>query len=191
MVDTVRTISALKALLADNAAGDISPQDLRDVLVSVAANTGWAQYSDTVYTSGSPLALVADTNTVLPNNAGTVIDTHKPPDVSSFYAGGKITGRNGDSLVITIDFVALPTSVNTTYLDVWFDIGGSIGELYRRVISFPKGNGVARPIGFTAMVYTLDTWQANGATVKVRANGSAGIYDIRYVIARVHRGSQT
>lgn len=34
MVDTVRTVSALQALLADNATGDISPQELRDMLVS-------------------------------------------------------------------------------------------------------------------------------------------------------------
>lgn len=39
MVDTVRTLSALQALLADNTAGDISAQDARDVLVSVRA---WA-----------------------------------------------------------------------------------------------------------------------------------------------------
>lgn len=183
-------VAALKALLADNTAGSISPQDLRDALVSTTANTGWAQYADTLYTSGAPLTLVADANTALPNNAGTIIDTHKPSDVPSFYAGGKITGRSGDALLITIDFLALPTSVNTTYLDLWFNIGGTVGELYRRVISFPRGNGVVRPIVYTTLVYTLDTWEANGATVNVRANGATSIYNIRYVIARVHRGSQ-
>lgn len=35
MVDTVRTVAQLQALLADNTTGDISPQDLRDFLVSV------------------------------------------------------------------------------------------------------------------------------------------------------------
>lgn len=35
MPDTVRTVATLQALLADNATGDISPQDLRDFLVSV------------------------------------------------------------------------------------------------------------------------------------------------------------
>jgi hypothetical protein len=34
MVDTVRTLSALQTLLADNTAGDISAQDVRDFLVS-------------------------------------------------------------------------------------------------------------------------------------------------------------
>lgn len=35
MADTLRTLSALQALLADNTTGDISAQDLRDLLVSV------------------------------------------------------------------------------------------------------------------------------------------------------------
>lgn len=35
MADTKRTLPELQALLADNTAGDISPQDLRDMLVSI------------------------------------------------------------------------------------------------------------------------------------------------------------
>lgn len=35
MADTKRTLAALTALLADNTAGDISAQDVRDLLVSV------------------------------------------------------------------------------------------------------------------------------------------------------------
>lgn len=34
MADQIRSVSALQALLADNTTGDISPQDMRDVLVS-------------------------------------------------------------------------------------------------------------------------------------------------------------
>ena len=40
MTDTARSLSALQALLADNTAGDISPQDLRDVLVSALGGYG-------------------------------------------------------------------------------------------------------------------------------------------------------
>lgn len=35
MADTIRTTAALIALLTDNTTGDISPQDMRDLLVSV------------------------------------------------------------------------------------------------------------------------------------------------------------
>lgn len=40
MVDTVRTVAQLQALLADNVSGDISPQDIRDFLVSCAPPYG-------------------------------------------------------------------------------------------------------------------------------------------------------
>lgn len=39
MVDTIRTMAALQALLADNTSGDISPQDVRDFLVSTYNTT--------------------------------------------------------------------------------------------------------------------------------------------------------
>lgn len=190
MVDTVRTVSAALALLADNTTGDISPQDLRDAIVSAPA-TGWAQYSDGQYTSGSPFSISANTDTVLPNNKAAVIEGQMPEDVTTFYDGTVITGRNGDGIMITIDMKALPTSVNTTFLEVWLDIGGAVGELYRRIVSFPKGNGVERPINFTVAGYTLDTWQTNGATVYVRANGTADLYDIRYIITRTHKARLT
>ncbi len=34
MADTVRTLAELQALLADNTSGQISPQDLRDLMVT-------------------------------------------------------------------------------------------------------------------------------------------------------------
>ena len=187
MVDTIRSISALQALLADNTSGDISPQDIRDMLVSLSANTGWGAYNDTQYTEGSPFSVSADTDTVLPNNAASTIETQKPTDITTFYDGSVITGRAGESILITIDLVATPTSPAATAIEIWLDIGGSIGELYRRIVTFPKGNGVARPINFTTSAYTLDTWEANGATVYVRCDGPVDIHGIRYVLTRVHK----
>ena len=40
MVDTVRTLAALQSLLADNTTAQISPQDLRDMLVSLTVSHG-------------------------------------------------------------------------------------------------------------------------------------------------------
>lgn len=150
-------------------------------------NTGWAQYADTQYTSGAPFSVVGNTDTILPNNAGGIIDSQKPSDVTTFYDGTVITGRNGDGLAITIDFNAVPTNAGTTFMEVWVDIGGGIGQLYKRIITFPKGTGIVRPINFTVNAYTLDTWETNGGTVYVRANGSIDLYDIRYVLTRTHK----
>ena len=35
-------------------------------------------------------------------------------------------------------------------------------------------------------VYTLDTWEANGGTCYMSANGPFTIHSIRYVLIRVH-----
>ena len=149
--------------------------------------SGWGNYSDTQYTSGSPFSISANTDTVIPNNRGSVLEGEVPRDVGTFYDGSVITGRSGDSISITVDLKLLPTSRSTTIAEFWFDIGGSVGEIYRRIVTFPKGDGVARPVDFTIAGYTLGTWEANGATVYVRTNGTAGMYDIRYVIHRNHR----
>lgn len=149
--------------------------------------TGWANYQDTQYTDVSPFSILADTDTILPNNAGSTLDSQKPADIATFYNGSVITGRNGDGLSITVDFVAIPTSAAATTLETWLDIGGSVGELYRRIVTFPKGSGVSRPINFTVNGYTLDTWEANGATVYVRSNGPVDIHTIRYLLTRTHK----
>jgi hypothetical protein len=46
MSDTIRTLAALQTLLANNTSHDISPQDLRDFLVSVRGV--WTSYSPSV-----------------------------------------------------------------------------------------------------------------------------------------------
>lgn len=148
--------------------------------------TGWADYADTQYTQGSPFALAANTDTLLPNNGLGGVKTQEPEGVT-MYADGKITGRNGDGLMITVDMKVTPTNANTTLLEVWFDIGGSIGQLYRRPISFPKGQGVQIGVNFTVAGFTLDTWEANGAQVYVRANGTCNIHGVRYVLTRTHK----
>jgi len=151
--------------------------------------TGWASYNDGTYTEGSPLELAADTDTVLPNDAASKIETYMPSDYTTMMVGGKVQGKQGDSLIITVDFTAKPTNVGSTYLETWFDIGGSVGELYRRPITFPKGNGVERQVVLSTAVYTLDTWEANGATLYIRGNNTFDIYDIRVIVTRVSKGA--
>jgi len=149
---------------------------------------GWASYIDTQYpNSGAAFTVSATTDTVLPNNAGTVIDSQKPADISEFYDGGLITGRNGDGLDIMIYFKAVPTNASQ-YLDIWIDIGGSVGELYRQTFSFPKGVGVERGILYVLpSAYTLDTWQSNGGTVYVYSNFDMDIYGINFNFGRSHK----
>lgn len=121
-----------------------------------------------------------DNETITGTSAGSA-------DADGSNGTGRILGEEGASLLVTLDFKAKPTNANTTYLEDWIDIGGAVGELYRRIVSFPKGNGVERPITHTTMVYTLDTWELNGGELLIEAVNTCDIYDKRVVIAQVTR----
>lgn len=160
---------------------------LNSMFGEIYERTGWAQYGDTLYTEASPFNLPANTDTVLPNNAGNTIDSQKPVDITSFYEGGLITGRNGDSLDVMIYFKAKSSTVDQ-FVDVWIDIGGGIGELYKQTYTFPKGQNTERGIMYSlASAYTLGTWEANGGTVYVRSNAPVEIYDITFNFDRTHK----
>lgn len=161
---------------------------LNDVIDLVNVQSGWASYVDTQYPdAGSAFTLVADTDTPLPNNAGSVIESQKPSDIVTFYDGSVITGRAGDNLDVMVYFKAVPSAVNQ-WLDIWVDIGGSIGELYRQTFSFPRGTGVERGILYALpSAYTLGTWEANGGTLYARSNAAMSIYDINYNFDRSHK----
>lgn len=157
-------------------------------LIDTNLYTGWGSYADGQYTSGSPFALTQDTDTDLPNNAASKLETQLPIDVTKFYdeSTTKITGRNGDGLLITKEFKVVPASATNTYIDVWIDIGGSVGELYRRSVTFNKGIQEYN-VHISYGAYTLDTWEANGGQVRVRSNTNCDIYGIRYVLTRTHK----
>lgn len=163
-----------------------------DELSTLHNETGWGDYTDSQYTQGSPFLVSADTDTMLPNDGQGAFSRRfeEPADIAPFPCGwlddNKIRGRDGDALMITTSCTLLPTSASTTDLELWYDIGGGVGELYRRIAGFPKGNGVVRSFTVSTLVYTLDTWEENGATTYVRSNGPVSIYNIRHVVGRVH-----
>lgn len=107
--------------------------------------------------------------------------------VSGTRIPGKILGRNGDGLGILVAFKMKATTGGNTRVDVWIDIGGSVGELYRRTVSLSKGQNVEQ--GFTMYFsgYTLDTWESNGGIIKLRTNAALDVYDIRTVLTRTHK----
>lgn len=151
--------------------------------------TGWADYVDGVYTSASPFQLTADNKVTLPNAGTGGVDFQKPIDIATFYNASNqtITGRNGDGLNIVIEFKAKPTTANTTRLTVAIDIGGGVGEIYKRDFVLSKGNAVEHYYLSSFTGYTLGTWEANGGTVKIVSTAATDIYDIRYVLTRTHK----
>ncbi|MGB5943797.1 MAG: hypothetical protein WBG71_13020 [Leeuwenhoekiella sp.] len=162
---------------------------------AVASNandyTGWADYVDTQYTSAAPFTGITTTpaRVSLPNNAGIIQDGQKPVDISTFYDSttGTITGRDGDGVNIVIEFKARPTNTNIPRITVAIDIGGAVGEIYKRDFILSKGAGVEHFYLSSFNAYTLNTWEANGGTVKISSTFPVEVYDIRYIVTRTHR----
>ena len=152
---------------------------------------GWAQYSDTVYTTGSPFAIAEGVTASIPNNAGSVIDQYLPLGVSSFYDGTKIRPDSiGDYYIITISFVAACSKLSGGHAELSIDIGGSQGQVFKSSIIFSKGIGAFDTFNIPLPCFTLDTFKANGGIVKLEALlGNLTIYSISYQVARVF-GSQ-
>jgi hypothetical protein len=76
MADTARSLSDLQALLADNATGDISPQDLRDFLVTSLGVYGGIYVSDGAAAQGS----IDTSYTKITGFAGDAASSDTTPD---------------------------------------------------------------------------------------------------------------
>lgn len=169
--------------------GSLTALDAIIATATSSQNTGWADYTDTTYTSASPFSLTAATKYTLYNHADVIRDSQIPVDVDSVYSrsDSTIIGFNGDGWNILIEFNIKPTTANVTKLSVALDIGGSVGEIYPRDFILTKGNGVEHYYLSSFTAYMLDTWEANGAKVKVQVDNAAEIYDLRYVLTRTHK----
>ena len=76
MVDTVRTRAAVLALLADNSTGDISPQDVRDAIVSMFGVYAFIYVSDGAVAQAG----VTTTPTLMTGFAANGINSDATPD---------------------------------------------------------------------------------------------------------------
>lgn len=159
------------------------------LLEKIVGSTGWAQYSDSLHTSGSPLVVEQGEEVILTNNAANSITGFLPLDVDSLYSNNKITPANsGDTYILRIDFTAY-TNNNNGLAEIKLDIGGTQGVILKRILQFPRGAGIsnAREFSTTNLIFTLDTFIANGGEIKVESvRGDTSIFDVSYVITRVH-----
>lgn len=158
--------------------------------VEITQPTGWASYSDSQYTSGSPFVVSSGATVNLPNDAATVIDSFVPPGVTTLYDGTVITPENiGDAYEIRIDFKTSNNNVSGL-ADLILDIGAPQNEILRRTFSFPKGSGTTFDYSTTTAFYSLSTFVANGGTIKINSiTGDTSIWDISYTIFRTHKGT--
>jgi len=161
---------------------------LSGYLDTASANgSGWASYVDTQYTVSAKRSIAQGVTIALPNNAGAVINGFLPAGVTSFYDGTKITPANiGDAYTIRIAFTAQNNNVNGL-AEINLNIGGAVGEIFRRSIQFPKGAGTVTQYSFAELIYSSDTFKANGGQLDITSiTGTTEVWGVVYVIARIH-----
>lgn len=142
---------------------------------------GWVSYMDTAYTSKTDSIQVAGgSDQRIPFYAGSSISTYLPIGIDSLWSNtdSTIVGIDGTAIDVMFYFRATPTAANQ-WLEVWVDIGGGVGELYRQTFSFPRGAGVERGILYALpSAYTLNTWEANGGKLYLRSNAAIKIHSM-------------
>ena len=145
---------------------------------------GWARYDDTQYTSASSYAFTTATEFIVPNNAGTVLNTYINSS-TAYYNGSKLFAENeNDVYIITIAFKAKISNANG-YIDIYLQGGnGTPYERVRDIIVFPKGNDVEHTYTKQFQYYSDSDVVTNGLSVKMLPSDNGEIYDVIYFIQR-------
>jgi hypothetical protein len=134
MVDTVRTLSAMQALLGDNTSGDISAQDIRDLLVSTKGGHGY--YPDNA-TIATPISITSGVRAQFTSDGLGVEASVDLPARNGGHSGDELwdTVANevlldgliiGDKLVLRVTFEITP-SANNMELDLFLRAFNSAG----------------------------------------------------------------
>lgn len=141
-----------------------------------------------VYTDGaSAQSLVADTRTLMTNDAATVDSSRIVAAYSPYFASNKITGRDGDSFVVRIKFTITPTSALASYVLLELDIGdGSSIVIDEHHFPLQQGQDVAHKISVTIAGYNRQTFEDNGCSIYLTADGPADVSEKSLYIERRH-----
>jgi hypothetical protein len=183
MPDTIRNEAALQALFADNTSGDISPQDLRDFLVSVptlastanlplAGGTMTGTITSTLGTlAGSSTPAISSTATW--NNGATTF-THILVNITQTAASGSslyLDFQSSGSSQFRVDRYGLMACgrAQVGLSTVWFDVTNNGAQVASNVrFSFSST---------TSATGSPDTaFYRNAAGVVEINNGTAGTY---------------
>jgi hypothetical protein len=173
MADTVRTLAQLQALLPDNVAGDISPQDLRDFLVSVLGVYGAILVTDGVtgQTPGTtPVKLTAFTTNGLARNV--------VPD----HTNDRLTiGANGAGDYLIIFQSSFSGSNNATFELEFYLNQVATGYKTSRKLGSAGDVGSASLIGLGSLV--------DGDEIEIFVDGGAGesltVEDAQLIAVRI------
>ena len=154
------------------------------------SGTGYGTYSDSQYTSSSPLVIPNDGefHEINIDSLKLKAESQLPFGITTFYKDGKITpGDSGDGYSFSLGFKGT-SSINNGSATFAIDIGGSFGRIFPRNFRFPRGTSSIHDFYLTSQGYAGDTFLANGGKVVISSDsGISSIYDIVLQVHRTHK----
>jgi hypothetical protein len=155
------------------------------------SDKGFAVYTDTEYTEASPFVINEGVTSIIPNDAGTVLNTYLPIGVVNLYDSDttKITPQNiGDYYITTIRFNAKNSNVSGLF-DFFMDLGSvALAQEFKETKVFAKGSNTEQSFTIVVPMYSLNTFVQNGGLPKILSlTGDTSIYNISYQIVRVYK----
>ena len=192
MADTERTQTEILALLADNTAGAISPQDIRDSVVSARANQGlgWAFYTEgTAITQGTAQTITADARTqLLLDGLGGATHEGQIQDMAQPWHEDHLHVELDCAYNVRVTFKGqIASGAGGEYFVAELDIGGAIGVTWTGTSVFPKGADVEHGFEFSIPLFARSTFVANGGRFYITPSVDMDLWDARVLVGRVYQ----
>ncbi len=144
--------------------------------------TGFSSYQDP-----TPQQFLANVAATVANGAIVRDETQKPADVATFY-DGRLRGNLGDALLFRVTCTVRPSDFGNiaSQVRIWLDYGAGT-RLFEQT-KLLTGYNVVEPITYQVPVYIGPTFAANGAAVRIEADGAVEIAAASFFVTRLHKG---
>jgi hypothetical protein len=190
MADTERTQTEILALLADNTAGAISPQDLRDSVVSARANQGggWANYLEgTAVTQGTAQSITAATRTqLLIDGLGFGSDAAQIQDMGTVWHDDYLDLDLNGAYNVRVAFKSqIATAGGGHYFTLELDDGARV--IWSELNVLAKGAGIEHAHSFAIPMYVWPDLATNGGIFYLTSDVDIDVWSAGIFVARTYR----
>ncbi len=182
MTQTIRTIDELlNTIFADGqAVNSITPQDLRDLIISVQylSGHGWTFDLDGAYTSLAKKTITAGTRTQITIDGG--IERIGHPQAGAFWNTGtnKIIPSNlNDFGTVRVAFQGQSKVAAVNRFELELDVGGAFPIIYKQTGVFAKGAGVPQNFNFIIPLFAGADFMANGGSLYITPEADAEFWE--------------
>ena len=126
---------------------------------------GWGQYGDSLYTSVSPMSVANEVKQITIDGLAVTVTDQLPSsgDLWNTIVNKVIPVNDGDAYAFRMTFKVKGAATALTY-DLFLDIGGGVGEIFRKTRNVNKGVGQVFHDSLHLSFFAGATFLANGGT---------------------------